>query len=763
MKGVSNKVQKAVQLVKNKVNNLNKSSKNNEIKINVNNKEASKQITQLEKEIDSLQKKITARQVKLDIINPQIDKIINDTRDEVTPEGVPKNNKSMDSVVDNALSSNKNFTSLSAQAQKLYIDIETYNNQLNEAKSKISQLKQEINKSSSSQNKLTSFFNIFKKKLEQTPKITQSITNNIKNMQLGLKSGLKHILRYAMALFSLRGIYSVLSNSARAWLSSQNSGAQQLSANIEYMKYAMGSVFAPIIQYVTNLIYKLMKAIQSVLYAFSGINIFAKATASSMNKTAGSASKASKSLTGVHNEINNVSENNSTGGSGTPAPSMDLSQVDNEFATKIKKWVKELKVIPNIINNIKKAWKNAWKSNGEKILKSIKNVATNVFKIFEGGLEAIEQWTESTDFQEFINSILELISTLLYWVELVTQKIREIWENSGKQTFSNLLNFISKLLTAISSIISFLSPVVEFILNVVTPVIDGIIKYIGYLIDALSGVLDFIIGVFTGDWEKSWNGIKEIVSGVWNAIKSIIKASLDAIVAIVKSGLTIIKEVCGTVWKWLKDFANTTWNGIKNIISNIINSVKNIISDVLNSIKNVWNKVWGGLKTTVTNIFNGIWTTIKGVINSILGGIEGMANGVVKGINKVISVINNLSFDIPDWVPEVGGNKFGFNIKYMNEISIPRLAKGNVAYSPMIAQFGEYIGASSNPEITTPQNIMRETFEDVLTSREWGNNNNSNGEIKQVVFQFGSYRVAIEMEKLLQQARRQNGVATVTV
>lgn len=61
------------------------------------------------------------------------------------------------------------------------------------------------------------------------------------------------------------------------------------------------------------------------------------------------------------------------------------------------------------------------------------------------------------------------------------------------------------------------------------------------------------------------------------------------------------------------------------------------------------------VKTTVTNIFNGIWNTIKRIINSILGGIEGMANGVVKGINKVISVMNNLSFDIPDWVPGMGG------------------------------------------------------------------------------------------------------------
>ena len=58
------------------------------------------------------------------------------------------------------------------------------------------------------------------------------------------------------------------------------------------MKYAMGSALAPVIQFVTNLVYQLMKAIQSVAYALTGVNIFAKASASSYASMAGSAKKA---------------------------------------------------------------------------------------------------------------------------------------------------------------------------------------------------------------------------------------------------------------------------------------------------------------------------------------------------------------------------------------------------------------------------------------------------------------------------------------
>lgn len=89
------------------------------------------------------------------------------------------------------------------------------------------------------------FLNMFSNLKKMTPQlngissITVKIKNQIKQMSTNMKQGLGHVLKYAGALFSLRSIYSTLSSSAQSWLSSQNVQAQQLSANIEYMKYAM--------------------------------------------------------------------------------------------------------------------------------------------------------------------------------------------------------------------------------------------------------------------------------------------------------------------------------------------------------------------------------------------------------------------------------------------------------------------------------------------------------------------------------------------
>ena len=92
---------------------------------------------------------------------------------------------------------------------------------------------------------------------------------------------------------------------------------------------------------------------------------------------------------------------------------------------------------------------------------------------------------------------------------------------------------------------------------------------------------------------------------------------------------------------------------------------------------------------------NGLMGIIKQPINFLIDSI----NGLLRGLNKI---------KIPSWVPGVGGRGFGIP-------TIPRLAKGGVLREETLNIAGEYAGARTNPEIMTPQNIMRDTFEDVLS------------------------------------------------
>ena len=74
-----------------------------------------------------------------------------------------------------------------------------------------------------------------------------------------------------------------------------------------------------------------------------------------------------------------------------------------------------------------------------------------------------------------------------------------------------------------------------------------------------------------------------------------------------------------------------------------------------------------------------------------------MIEGVESGINFVIDGINHLSFDIPDWVPEIGGSTFGFDLGRVSLPRIPELALGGIVKRPTIAQIGE-----AGPEAVIP-------------------------------------------------------------
>ncbi len=420
-KSMTSKLHQAVNFMRKKMQDLKKSSENNEIAIKVNNKDAQKQISQVQKQIDSLQEKINARQMKLNVINPQIDKIVDDTRKSVTPDGIKPNDKAMDTTVDNALKSNKDFTSLNSQAQKLYTEIEMYNKQLSEAKNKMTQLNQETNKTATTQNKLGSFFGAFKQKIEQVkpsisnikdsfkglPKLTQNITNNIKGMGTGVKNGLGHVLKYAGALFSMQSIYSALSGAAHTWLSSQNTEAKQLNANIEYMKNSLGSVLAPVITYITNLIYNMLKAIQSVIYALFRVNIFANASSKAYSAMAGNAKKAkneTKSLSNIHSEINNVSDNNSnsdSGSGGTTAPSFDLSGIDSQMSPLAQK-----------LYDFFKPLVDSWNKYGPTLVEQIKTTAGQVTTLISAVWGSFEKIITNGTVYTSLELILAIIGNI---------------------------------------------------------------------------------------------------------------------------------------------------------------------------------------------------------------------------------------------------------------------------------------------------------------------------------------------------------------
>lgn len=294
----------------------------------------------------------------------------------------------------------------------------------------------------------------------------------------------------------------------------------------------------------------------------------------------------------------------------------------------------------------------------------------------------------------------EVLAPLMPKAEEVFSKISECVQTVWRVIEPFVLWFVETAVQQISYALNTIVSAFFAFLSGVGTVIDGILT-------ALNGLLDFIIGVFTGDWDRAWNGIKAIFDGIWKAIKGILETVLKTIHAILSGALEHTKKTWESVWKAISDFFKKIFDGIKAALNEKMEAVKTGISTALGKIKENWEKLWSGMKTFVVDCFTGIWNGIKGTINTILSGVESMANGVINAINGMINALNSISFDIPDWVPEIGGNSFGLHIPTIHNISIPKLAEGGFvkANTPQLAMIGDnrHYG-----EVVAPENKLED-------------------------------------------------------
>lgn len=329
--------------------------------------------------------------------------------------------------------------------------------------------------------------------------------------------------------------------------------------------------------------------------------------------------------------------------------------------------------------------------------------------VWQGLKKLLDQLKPVADF------IGDVVIDCLNGLKEIFAKVAETFQEKGDK--------IQEIISGVGEVIAVVWDAVRPIFELLRSIVSSVFTYIGNLIgnvvgaaiDVLHGLIDFIAGIFTGDWDRAWNGIKEIFTGIWDGIKGIatsvwnfLKDIWNKVKDDVISIWNSIKGFVSNLWTGIKNTAINIWNGIKSTIVNVVNGIKTGVSNAFNAVKTAITNVMNSIKSKISGIWNGIVSTIKGAINGIIGGINGMIRGIANGINAVIRALNKLHFSIPDWVPGLGGKSFGFNIKEVSAPQIPLLAKGGVIKQPTLAMMGEYPGAGSNPEIAAPQSAITE-------------------------------------------------------
>lgn len=172
-------------------------------------------------------------------------------------------------------------------------------------------------------------------------------------------------------------------------------------------------------------------------------------------------------------------------------------------------------------------------------------------------------------------------------------KITAIWEQI-KSIFNNFCQGIVDRVNALGfdfkNIGEVIKAVWDGLCKFLAPVFEGVFQQIAnifkFVTDTILNVLDIFIGIFTGDWDKVWNGIKGIFVAVWNFLKDTLKNYMNVLCNIFGTSLDEVKEFWVNVWTAIKNFFVNIWNGIKNFFSGVINGIATFFTTIWTGIKN---------------------------------------------------------------------------------------------------------------------------------------------------------------------------------
>lgn len=154
---------------------------------------------------------------------------------------------------------------------------------------------------------------------------------------------------------------------------------------------------------------------------------------------------------------------------------------------------------------------------------------------------------------------------------------------------------------------------------------------------------------------------------------------------------------------FLKDWRDVFGPGLGDALNaffattkNMWDSVKLILDGIIDFIRGVFTGDWQRAWTGVKEIFSGVFNSLVAIAKAPINGVIGCLNGAISGINGMIRALNNIHFEIPDWVPGLGGKSFGFNLPKI--ANIPLLAKGG------ILEAGSAIVGEKGPELLSLMN-----------------------------------------------------------
>lgn len=297
----------------------------------------------------------------------------------------------------------------------------------------------------------------------------------------------------------------------------------------------------------------------------------------------------------------------------------------------------------------------------QQVITVIANAAASVLPMLAGILQSImpviatiiEQLTPLLPM--ILTPIMQAITTLVPIIEQVVATVLPIVE----QLMPMLQQVIEALIPPVMSIIETLLPTILSLVEQLAPVVQEVITAIGGALNTLMPVVQQCVGLIV-------SFINSVILPTVQAMAPVVTSVIDTIINVVKPIAGIIKGVVDIIAGVFSGDWNRVWNGLKGVVSNAVEAVKNIFSGAINIGKNFIEGLWNGISNMGGWIKDKIGGFCSGIVDNIKGffGIhspsrlmrdqigrqiaKGLGIGIDDGADGVVGTIGKLGQRIVD-------------------------------------------------------------------------------------------------------------------
>lgn len=465
-------------------------------------------------------------------------------------------------------------------------------------------------------------------KIEKQVADVEKLKSGFNNVGSSIQSAVSKVGRLALGIFGIRSAFMFLRQAS----SSLAGYDKQYAANIEYIRYALTQMIAPVLQWIVRLAATLLGYINAIVQGWFGINLFARGSAENFNKMKAGASGVSKAvkeikkqLTGF-DEINMLTDQSDTGTSagagGVGMPNFDLSAMQGEPPEWLK-WIID---------------------NRDLVLSIIAGLLAGMKAL----LPLIEQYGLKLGLIKALG-IGVMVAGIVYTIQSLLEYLKDpSWENFGK--------VIQGIGIAILGLGILINSVPLIVAGAIVLIVGLIIKHWEEIKSFLQGGIDWLKG--KSDWVHQMFG--DTIGNIYDTFVSNLQLILNWFDMTFKN----IKQILDGIIQFVKGVFTgdwqMAWEGVKKIFGAIWDWIKNTLKTVLQI---AWNSVKGiarGVGETISNVF-------KAIVNGVLSGVERVLNSPIRAVNRLIGVINA--------VP-------GINLSTLPTFNLPRLKTGAIINMP---------------------------------------------------------------------------------